>query len=599
MKVLPRYIIILLALLPILSAVSCNDDFDEFGEESLYDGGMFIYGSTDFTRAARTWWHSDDSIGISGNGYVNTQYRVDNSSNMESAKFKYYSGQEICYNSANRNRARYSAYYPFMGDTCISPGIVYHETYDQSDSAQRTYDYLYDDTVNIKENVFFHFHHMMASVYFLFVTPEAEPASDTLGFILDTTFICRGYFNTETGQAWATGTTRGTIHDTIMVDSGVYPTAQLILFPQDSLAADTNSMNFTVYTKDSVYHGNFWFPKLEAGNQYTFTVIVGTSVGVWAYLNPWMPGPHGYAFNPHGVIWPWTPGENGYPFDPDGKLWPWGKGQNGVDMPVVGKDSLHPWIGGPIGKQFKATDSVVINPWAGGAHAVTDTINGDTLVPWGHGDSTSSLSFPNKLNPWAAGPLAVTDTIQGDTLKPWAPGIHAVTDTINADTTLYPWAHGDSTWQNYLFDTSTITPWGGNTGANSFQDVTNAFIENWNGGEPMTDFDSVYYSILHPWIGGEQTDPPFWDKYFPWIGGADSRDMRVSSGSQVFPWGKAATVDSGRAIQRNGADSTYIFAWGSDPGRSVSPAIPHTTKPTTAKQRFMTYLKRRLYLYNK
>ena len=493
-----RYILPLFAALTLTNA--CRDDFDDYVDNQSRSGYMHVLGYLQDSRAARTWWHTNDSIGVSGNGYTNIEYKL--LFGAGSYEFSHFAGDKIYYNSADDNYAQYIAYYPYKGTPGTAPAVHHDSTIDQSEYAQPHYDFLYaDSTYNVDTIVAFNFHHKMTALYFLFVDGEGKPAADTVRFWIDSTLIMYGTFTPMTGYAIAKDTIRSDYEDSIFcADSTIYPVKQLILFPQDSFGLDTNRINFTVRCDCTLYTGHLHYPKLEPGNQYDITVICGGGGGT---------GHHHERKDTLTFI---------------GKYGPWYR--------------PNPWTGGP------STGELVFH--------------GDSLHPWMGGASAEDLIYKPIIHPWEGGPGAHGFTPDGP-LHPWSGGASA--GSLVDTTKLHPWAHGDSATQDFMYDVAGIDPWGANPKGELHNDnVGTAVIHPWGPGESMHEADTSFVGTVENWGGDQLIHSSYTDSalVMPWDSGYNAFKRDLTAGSNVNPWNAAYTAYTGSV-----SDTVVADAWGS------------------------------------
>lgn len=553
-----------MALLPLTLTTSCEDDYADNAEEILVgDGTLRVHAYMGNTRAARTWWAIDDSIGVTGNGYHNVEYKINPSFiNL----FDHFAGGPIFYNNTNYNQAKYTAYYPFSGAAGTSCGIIYASTANQDSAAQAKYDFLFaNPTPNYNTEVNFNFHHRMASIMLVFVDSAGQPAvvNDWLTMHLDSSLYMAGWFDTETGVATVDNSGKRLSVDTTMyvantrTDTAIFPQKRIIIFPQaDSI---TIPNNLYVVAKGKVYTGTLPIPIVESGNQYTYIVMIGKPAG--------SSGGDSKLIILSGTVEPWIPDGDAYGTsiaDSTAEVLPWILTPDTAHAQGISDDTqLHPWGETAIDTASASgfASGLDVLPWnlMPDTAKATNISDGTNLHPWGEMaiDTANANYIANGTTdvlPWNLHPdTAKATNINGGTiLHPWG---DMVKDTASAGgfasgVEAIPWNFNPDTAKATTINTGAILhPWGqtvkdtaiADAIANDYADVLPWIM---TGNYMATAASVAQYGILHPWgqtVKDTATSKPVANDYtdvIPWMmtGNYKATAPAVSDGSSTFPW---------------------------------------------------------------
>jgi hypothetical protein len=267
------------------------------------------------TRAAGTTWAMGDTIGITmiysnlDKGepeygcYVNEAYiyqKVNNAAGEEVDSFicperaftvsiTSYHGRIVYdtiwtsnimyYNDHEWYNVRpYVGYYPYIsGNYEYLPRQVEKDTYDQSPTAQAHYDFMYaPETENVGANLILTFQHKMSMISLNFVDVDGRGVHvDSLrlgGLILAGTFSPRT--GVATASNWSSELRKYTTMYWLKPETN-QSRVELIFFPQSSYTPDFD--NLIVYNNGILYKAKLNIPKLEAGNDYYYTVTLDRS----------------------------------------------------------------------------------------------------------------------------------------------------------------------------------------------------------------------------------------------------------------------------------------------------------------------------------
>ena len=258
-----------------LTLAACNND-----NENLNGGPVAAQFTADIyeavsTRASGTTWDDGDCIGITGAGYTNIPYVLDNNRFKPQSTVIYFNDTET---------ETFHAYYPYN----VAGGVLTATTDAAAQQNQPAIDFLFATgatgsthspvvsfTDKTKDGGADNsFHHRMSQITLTFEAGDGvdfsvvKPERYTLDGLLLT-----GTFNTADGIATAdNGAQTGEL--TMNLADGNL-TSSIILFPQT-----VASLPLVVNYKGQEYHATLTMPEgaLQAGNNYTYTVKVRNKV---------------------------------------------------------------------------------------------------------------------------------------------------------------------------------------------------------------------------------------------------------------------------------------------------------------------------------
>ena len=254
-----------------LTLAACNND-----NENLNGGPVAAQFTADIyeavsTRASGTTWDDGDCIGITGAGYTNIPYVLDNNRFKPQSTVIYFNDIET---------KTFHAYYPYN----VAGGVLTATTDAAAQQNQPAIDFLFatgatgsthSPVVSFtdktdKGGADNSFHHRMSQITLTFEAgdgvdfSQVKPERYTLGGL-----ILTGTFNTADGIATAdNGAQTGEL--TMELADGNL-TSSVILFPQTA-----TSLPLTVNYRSQNYRATLTVPEgaLQAGNNYTYTVKV-------------------------------------------------------------------------------------------------------------------------------------------------------------------------------------------------------------------------------------------------------------------------------------------------------------------------------------
>ena len=254
-----------------LTLAACNND-----NENLNGGPVAAQFTADIyeavsTRASGTTWDDGDCIGITGAGYTNIPYVLDNNRFKPQSTVIYFNDIET---------KTFHAYYPYN----VAGGVLAATTDATAQQNQPAIDFLFASGATGDKNnpvVSFtdktakggednSFHHRMSQITLTFEAgdgvdfSQVKPERYTLNGAKLT-----GTFNTADGIATADdGAQTGEL--TMELADGNL-TSSVILFPQTAA-----SLPLTVNYRSQNYRATLTVPEgaLQAGNNYTYTVKV-------------------------------------------------------------------------------------------------------------------------------------------------------------------------------------------------------------------------------------------------------------------------------------------------------------------------------------
>lgn len=284
----------LLAVITLFPAACGNDSpGDDTPVAARFSAGIDGLAS----RAADTWWHDGDLIGITGTSgsgeYKNIAHVVTDAATNTFTPVD--ADNTIYFN--NDDDVTFTAYYPHAGESGTSMPTLSGSTDATYQTAEKQpgIDFLFATAKGSKSNpdVKFTFSHRMSRVTLSIKAGEgiASLASMT-SYSLDG-FYLHGYFNTTTGTVAATvGGNRQSINNPpfTLAEGQKEATSSLILYPQDAtkvtLSIRLGSQTFT--TDLTVPDG-----KLEPGTSYAYNVTVNrtgitvskATIGKWTDKN--------------------------------------------------------------------------------------------------------------------------------------------------------------------------------------------------------------------------------------------------------------------------------------------------------------------------
>lgn len=275
---------LIFAGIPLLFSSCSNQDYLSDGKPIAPIEAKFaanISGSD--TRAVDNRWDSGDAIGISGGGYDNIKYQVQDAT---SGKFVAASDKTIYFHSSSD--VTFKAYYPFAGAENKSQSVISANTQDQSKS--KTFDFLWAEatTNHHSPSVIFNFSHKMSKLVLNLKTDENAgfTASDISNFEFRISGIRHdGTFNTSNGSASATGqpSTESSLEPITSSTSNV-KTCSMILFPQES------ELTVTASSHEMTFKCTFT-PELLSGKTSTYDITVKKSgLEVSCSIDKWTEG---------------------------------------------------------------------------------------------------------------------------------------------------------------------------------------------------------------------------------------------------------------------------------------------------------------------
>ena len=254
-----------------LTLAACNND-----NENLNGGPVAAQFTADIyeavsTRASGTTWDDGDCIGITGAGYTNIPYVLDNNRFKPQSTVIYFNDIET---------KTFHAYYPYN----VAGGVLTATTDAAAQQNQPAIDFLFaSGATGDKDSpvVSFtdktkdggadnSFHHRMSQITLTFEAGDGVDFSQVKPerYTLDGLKLT-GTFNTADGIATADdGAQTGEL--TMELADGNL-TSSVILFPQTAA-----SLPLTVNYRSQNYHATLTVPEgaLQAGNNYTYTVKV-------------------------------------------------------------------------------------------------------------------------------------------------------------------------------------------------------------------------------------------------------------------------------------------------------------------------------------
>ena len=281
----------LLAVITLFPAACGNDSpGDDTPVAARFSAGIDGLAS----RAADTWWHDGDLIGITGTSgsgeYKNIAHVVTDAATNTFTPVD--DDNTIYFN--DDDDVTFTAYYPHVGTSSTSLSGSTDATYQTAEKQPRI-DYLFATAKGSKSNpdVKFTFSHRMSRVTLSIKAGEgiASLASMT-GYTLDG-FYLHGYFETTTGIATAVPSGNPESLDNppfTLAEGQKEATSSLILYPQDATKATLSIRlgNQTFTTDLTVPDG-----KLEPGTSYAYNVTVSrtgitvskATIGKWTDKN--------------------------------------------------------------------------------------------------------------------------------------------------------------------------------------------------------------------------------------------------------------------------------------------------------------------------
>lgn len=254
-----------------LTLAACNND-----NENLNGGPVAAQFTADIyeavsTRASGTTWDDGDCIGITGAGYTNIPYVLDNNRFKPQSTVIYFNDTET---------KTFHAYYPYN----VAGGVLTATTDAAAQQNQPAIDFLFATgatgsthspvvsfTDKTKDGGADNsFHHRMSQITLTFEAgdgvdfSQVKPERYTLNGAKLT-----GTFNTADGIATADDGAQAEALTIKLADGNL--TSSVILFPQTAA-----SLPLVVNYKSQEYHATLTVPEgaLQAGDNYTYTVKV-------------------------------------------------------------------------------------------------------------------------------------------------------------------------------------------------------------------------------------------------------------------------------------------------------------------------------------
>lgn len=285
----------------VLFLMACNnDELDNrpVAAQITADIEQSVATRTTVGSQGGTIWESGDEIGIttSGNGekeYTNIRYTA----TTQDGKFE---GDPIYFQDATAT-VTFTAYYPFNGTENETPnktGILENETSAVNQDAtgkhskQSQIDYLWDQQKgsNKSEKINFSFKHCMSQITLIFQDGLDTDVSQITEYSING-LVLQGTFNTANGEANSNDTGDKELSFTD-IDAPISKEAlpSLIFYPQKA-----TDVTLSITLDGQPYSCKLDFKdfnpanKLEAGNNYTFTIIVnktGMTVNT-SNITPW------------------------------------------------------------------------------------------------------------------------------------------------------------------------------------------------------------------------------------------------------------------------------------------------------------------------
>ncbi len=254
-----------------LTLAACNND-----NENLNGGPIAAQFTADIyeavsTRASGTTWDDGDCIGVTGAGYTNIPYVLDNNRFKPQSTVIYFNDIET---------KTFHAYYPYN----VAGGVLTATTDAAAQQNQPAIDFLFasgatgdkDSPVvsftdkTDKGGADNSFHHRMSQITLTFEAgdgvdfSQVKPEGYTLGDV-----ILTGTFNTADGIATADDGAQAEALTIKLADGNL--TSSVILFPQTAA-----SLPLTVNYRSQNYRATLTVPEgaLQAGDNYIYTVKV-------------------------------------------------------------------------------------------------------------------------------------------------------------------------------------------------------------------------------------------------------------------------------------------------------------------------------------
>ncbi len=282
----------------VLFLMACNnDELDNrpVAAQITADIEQSVATRTTVGSQGGTIWESGDEIGIttSGNGekeYTNIRYTA----TTQDGKFE---GDPIYFQDATAT-VTFTAYYPFNGNEGTASGILENETNAENQDAtgehskQSQIDYLWDETTgsNGQPNIDFSFKHCMSQITLIFQDGLDTEVSKIKAYSIDG-LVLEGIFNTANGEAKSKDTEAKEVSfNNIAAPTSKEALPSLIFYPQE-----VTDVTLKITLDGQPYSCQLDFSKftpadkLEAGNNYTFTITVnktGMTVNT-SNIEPW------------------------------------------------------------------------------------------------------------------------------------------------------------------------------------------------------------------------------------------------------------------------------------------------------------------------
>lgn len=264
-------------LIPWLSLIvaACSPTDDDSGAPVAQTGTLTLRATIDapVTRASGTRWEANDRIGVTVD--VGSAKRSNLPFVTASGDGLFLPSSEVpafVVDPASQDGMHISAYYPFK-DSLNSIDENFLTADNQQDAAARAkIDYLFAEFISRPPTpeVTLTFRHCMARVVLNFKAGEGIDGLKDVTCIFDG--VCKGTFNSLTGEAVATGTAADTLALVVPASAG---RAECILFPQP-LGAKKFSFKVRMGGKEILLDQDVTqrdLKPLRVGHSYTFNIL--------------------------------------------------------------------------------------------------------------------------------------------------------------------------------------------------------------------------------------------------------------------------------------------------------------------------------------
>lgn len=273
-----------------IAMTACNND-DITNDDPVAAQISATIGASGTTRASNESWDINDKIGITMSGrYFNIEY-ITKSGNGD------FEGTPIYFKN-KREPVTLTAYYPFtdIEDESLSEIEGFTTAKFQTSENQPMIDYLFAKKENVtgeQPKVKFEFSHKMSQLTFVFKNGKGADVSKIKTFTIEG-LVHAGTFNIADGVCSVKSDAEDESLSIDLTDVEVVsevPVAPLIVFPQS--VADKPVMMKITDSEGQDYACTLSFEnnRIEAGNNYTWKIIVNkTSLSVEeSEINDWTP----------------------------------------------------------------------------------------------------------------------------------------------------------------------------------------------------------------------------------------------------------------------------------------------------------------------